>query len=172
MNKVSKNIISFFKKPQDQWLVFMLLLQGIFIFSLVIGMSLLFAGTITVDAGTNRNGTAGTSILLTPTVSDSEGDPLTYNWTCTGGSLSSATALSPTLTLPNVSSGTIISCTLVVDNGSSSASDSTEITIVGGTNPTTNHSPIVDAGQNKTALSGKTVSLLGDATDADGDPMT
>ncbi|MFA5080866.1 MAG: PKD domain-containing protein [Candidatus Paceibacterota bacterium] len=172
MNKVSKNIISFFKKPQDQWLVFMLLLQGIFIFSLVIGISLLFAGTITVDAGTNRNGTAGTSILLTPTVSDSEGDPLTYNWTCTGGSLSSATALSPTLTLPNVSSGTIISCTLVVDNGSSSASDSTEITIVGGTNPTTNHSPIVDAGQNKTALSGKTVSLLGDATDADGDPMT
>jgi len=172
MNKVFKNIIFFCKKPRDKWISFALILQGVFIISLVIGMSYLFAGTITVEAGANRNGTAGSSILLTPTVADSDGDPLTYRWVCNGGSLSSATALSPTLTLPQVSTGTVISCTLTVDNGSNSANDSTEITIVGGTNPTSNHAPTADAGQNKSAFSGKTVVLLGDATDSDGDPMT
>ncbi|MCK9578303.1 PKD domain-containing protein [bacterium] len=161
-----------FFSTKSQFISFALVLQGILIISLVFGISYLFAGTITVDAGQNRNAQAGSSILLTPNVADSDGDPLTYRWTCTGGSLSSSTALSPTLNLPDAAAGTIISCTLTADNGSSSASDSVEITITGGSNPTTNNPPSVDAGQNKTAFSGKTVVLLGDANDPDGDPLT
>ncbi|MFA6252428.1 MAG: PKD domain-containing protein [Candidatus Paceibacterota bacterium] len=165
------NKIKNFIEPKDQFISFVLILQGVLVVSLVIGISFLFAGTITVEAGQNRNAQAGSSILLTPNVADSDGDPLTYNWTCTSGNLSSATALSPTLTLPNASAGTIVSCTLTADNGTGSASDSVEITIVENTNPTTNHEPNVEAGQNRTALSGKTVVLLGEATDPDGDPL-
>ncbi len=171
MNEII-NKIKDFSRSREQFFSFALIFVGILTISLALGMNYLIAGTIFVDAGTNRNAQAGSSILLMPTVSDSDGDPLTYKWTCTMGNLSNSTALSPTLTLPDASAGTVVSCTLTADNGSGSANDSVEITLTGSSNPTTNHPPVVEAGQNRTAFSGKTAVLSGDATDPDGDPLT
>lgn len=176
MNKLIKKMVNFIKKSDNQSLIsFVFVIQGLFIFSFALGIGFLFAGqgVITVNAGADRNGQSGGSVRLLPTVADSEGDPLTYNWTCSAGSLSSSTALSPTLSLPTVSANTPVTCTLTAtDDGGDSASDSVVITVTGGSSDSQNHNPIANAGESKTAFSGKTVSLLGDATDQDGDPLT
>ena len=176
MKKVINNAIRYLKgTDKTVAIAFVLIAIGFSIFSLVLGMNLLLAGqgVITVDAGADRNAQSGGSVRLLPTVSHSEGDPLIYSWNCNGGTLSSATALSPNLTLPVVSVNTPVTCTLTASTAEGdSANDSITITVIGGTSDDQNHNPVADAGQNKIVFSGKTVTLIGDATDQDGDPMT
>ncbi|MDD4410009.1 MAG: PKD domain-containing protein [Candidatus Pacebacteria bacterium] len=154
---------------------FVFIMLAFAILSFVVGMNFLLAGqgVINVDAGADRNAQSGGSVRLLPTVSHSEGDPLIYSWNCNNGTLSSATVLSPNLTLPTVTVNTPITCTLTASTAEGdSANDSVIITVIGGTDDNQNHNPVADAGQNKIVFSGKTVTLLGDATDQDGDPLT
>ena len=70
-----------------------------------------------VDAGQDKEIGAGNSIYLYPSVSDPDGDYLTYNWSCSGGSLSSYTSLNPIFYAPSNSSYTTYTCTLTVNDG-------------------------------------------------------
>jgi len=76
-----------------------------------------------VNAGSSVSVNEGQSVGLSATASDPQNDPMTYSWSCNGGSLSSSTILNPIYFAPTVSSSTVYSCTLTVsdDNGNSSS---------------------------------------------------
>jgi len=84
-----------------------------------------------VDAGQDKEiGAGGQSIYLYPSVFDPDGDYLTYNWSCSGGSLSSYNSLNPIFYAPNSSYHTTYTCTLTVNDGRGGiASDSVNIYI-------------------------------------------
>jgi putative ATPase len=99
-----------------------------------------------------------------------DGLPMTYQWSCNGGSLSNSTTLQPTFYAPNVSSTQTYSCTLTArDTNNKTASSVVYITVnpVAPKNP-----PIVSAGPNKTITSGQSTVLNGTASHPDGLPMT
>jgi hypothetical protein len=61
---------------------------------------------------------------LNATASAPEGDPLSYNWSCTGGTLDNTNVLTPVYSAPGVDHDTSYSCTLTATDyrgGSSSA---------------------------------------------------
>jgi hypothetical protein len=88
-------------------------------------------GTITskptVDAGANKELNQGQSIVFDAVASDSSGGELSYDWTCTGGTLSNSNSLNPTYTAPySVGSYT---CRITARSSSgATASDSLTIT--------------------------------------------
>lgn len=103
---------------------------------------------------------------------DPDGDPLTYQWTQSGGptvTLSSATAIKPTFTAPPVPSGSVmLTFTLTVGDGSLSSSSPVSITV-----EHVNHPPVANAGPNQTVNDTKPVTLDGSASsDPDSDPLT
>jgi len=64
---------------------------------------------------------AGTNATLSCSASDPDGDDLTYNWTCTSGSLSSASGASVTWTAPGTSGSSTVNVTVHDGRGGSDA---------------------------------------------------
>lgn len=79
------------------------------------------------DLTVNENQSAA---LSGATATDPDGDALTYSWTCTGGTLSSATVLNPTYVAPSVSADTTYTCTLTAtDSKGAMGVDSLSVTV-------------------------------------------
>jgi len=64
---------------------------------------------------------AGANATLSCSASDPDGDALTYNWTCTSGSLSSASGASVTWTAPGTSGSSTVNITVHDGRGGSDA---------------------------------------------------
>ena len=79
----------------------------------------------TANAGSDKDIQEGETTTLNGSGSDPDGDPLTYSWSCTAGSLSSYSTAQPTYTAPSVSYNTYYTCTLTVrDDEGLTGSDS------------------------------------------------
>jgi hypothetical protein len=125
------------------------------------------------NAGPAQTVGAGSLVTLDGSASyDPDGDPLTFQWTQSGGptvTLSSATAIKPTFTAPPVPSGSVmLTFTLTVSDGFLSSS-----ALVSITDEHVNHPPVANAGPNQTVNDTKLVTLDGSASsDPDSDPLT
>ncbi|MDD5098110.1 MAG: PKD domain-containing protein [Candidatus Pacebacteria bacterium] len=125
-----------------------------------------------VSAGSNRDINESQTIVLNGSATDPQSLAMTYSWTCSGGSLSSSTILTPTYTGPSVASDTTHTCTLTATNtGGISASSSVNI-LVRNTGSSGLGSPVVSAGSDRDLGENQTITLSGSATDPQGDPMT
>jgi len=100
---------------------------------------------ITANAGADQYVNSGQSVTLQGSGSDSSGNPINYNWSCVGGTLSSTNISQPTYTPPYVSGQGTYACTFTVTNNyGNSNSDSVTIFVnynnqqVGGINAQTN----------------------------------
>jgi hypothetical protein len=86
----------------------------------------------TVEAGNNKELNSGQSIIINATASDPNGSYLSYNWTCSAGTLSNSNILNPTYTASyaNSSYQTTATCTLTVRNEKGGyATDSFTVTV-------------------------------------------
>lgn len=125
----------------------------------------------TVDAGADQIVAGGSSVTLTGTANDIDGDALTYQWTQTSGpavSLVGATTLSPSFTAPPRAPGQqVLTFSLVANDGTqSSAADTINVTIPA------NNPPVADAGGVQNVAGGATVTLDGSgSSDPDGDQL-
>ena len=84
----------------------------------------------TVSAGIDQTVVSDTTVQLTATASDIDGDALSYSWAQTSGTnitLSAANIEDPSFTAP--SADTVIVLTLTVSDGTASTSDSISITV-------------------------------------------
>ncbi len=123
----------------------------------------------TANAGPDQTVNTGELVTLNGAQSsDADGDPLTYHWTQTGGSvvvLSDTTSINPTF-IPT-SAGVLVFSLVVNDGKVDSLPDSVTITV---NQP--NSVPIANAGSDLTSLVGQTDMLDGSASyDPDGDPL-
>ena len=108
---------------------------------------------------------------LSVSATDADGDPLTYSWIASGGSISGAGA-TVTFTPPRVTSSTSFRIDVQIADGRGSST--TGFVIVNVT-PQPNTSPQISAGPTATPATisvGQTSSLSVSATDANGDPLT
>jgi hypothetical protein len=100
---------------------------------------------------------------------DPDGDDLSYGWTQTGGitvTLSGATAVSPTFTVPTSTGVLTFALTVTDTHGLSSAPDEVVITVE-------NHAPTANAGDHQTVDPVKEVTLSGSkSNDVDGDGLS
>jgi hypothetical protein len=134
------------------------------------------ANTVPIaNAGPDQAVDGGTTVTLSGSATDPDGQTITYEWSQTGGSavtLSSTTAASPTFTAPAVAIGDpdiILTFSLVVNDGvASSSADSVTITV----SAPTNSAPVADAGVDQVVASGASVTLSGGATDGDADELS
>lgn len=129
------------------------------------------------SAGTDQTVVAGAAVTLNGAASnDPDGGTLTYAWTQTGGAavnLTGANTVSARFTAPNVTASATFTFLLTVrDTGNLSSTDTIAVTV----NPagtTTNRAPTANAGVDKAASSGTTVTLAGAGSDPDaGDSLT
>ena len=128
------------------------------------------SGNPVVNAGADITLNEGQTANLLATATDPQGDPMTYAWSCTGGTLSSSTILNPVYTAPAVTIATTYVCTFTAtDNSSNTGTDTINITVLNIAGP---NDPIVDAGASMSVNEGQTVVLPATATDPQGDPMT
>lgn len=134
------------------------------------------ANTVPIaNAGPDQAVDAGSTVTLSGSATDPDGQTITYAWSQTGGSavtLSSTTAASPTFTAPAMAIGDpdiILTFSLIVNDGvASSSADSVTITV----SAPTNSAPVADAGTDQVVASGASVTLSGGATDGDADELT
>ncbi len=125
----------------------------------------------TANAGPDATRNGGSSVQLQGSGTDPETNPLTFQWTQTGGpsvTLSNAASAAPTFVAP-AGNGSVQTLTfqLVTNDGtSSSAPDTVVITIPANT------APLVNAGPDATRPAGSAVSLAGTASDPDNNPLT
>lgn len=128
-------------------------------------------------AGPDQTTTQGATVQLDGTGStDSDGDPLTFLWSQTGGTpvtLSAASSPQPTFIAPSSGSTTddILTFSLVVYDGlAQSAPDSVSVTVSG---VPVNRTPIAAAGPDQTVSQGAVVQLDGaGSTDPDGGALS
>ncbi len=94
--------------------------------------------TPTANAGPDKEVYENQTVTLSGSGSDPDGDPITYSWSCSGGSLSSSQIAQPVFTAPGVSRDTSYTCTLVIaDNKGASASDSLVVMVRNHNSPPT-----------------------------------
>ena len=125
----------------------------------------------TINAGDSQEVVEGATVTLNGTSSDSdpEDSPM-YSWSHNSTlpiSLDDS-VLAPSFTAPNVPENTVIEFTLTVSDGTASVSDKVIITIT----DSANAAPTVNAGPDQEIDEGSTVTLNGNATDADDDSLT
>ena len=86
-----------------------------------------------VDAGEPVAVREGAQVTLNATVSDQDGDQLTYSWNHDSTldiSMANADSLSPTFTAPQVSANTTVAFMLTADDGTDTHSDTVIVTIL------------------------------------------
>ena len=120
-----------------------------------------------VGAGDDQEVAEGATVSLSGTATDDDTeDDLTYSWTHDGAlaiTITGSDSLSASFTAPNVAANTTVTVTLTVNDGTVDVSDTLQVTIT----DSTNHPPVVGAGDDQEAVEGDTVSLSGTATDDD-----
>jgi len=123
------------------------------------------------NAGTDQTVTSGTLVNLDGSASfDPDGDPLTYQWTQTGGpvvTLSGPTSVNPAFTAPQVQTSTVLTVQLTVTDGLATSVATVRITVEKPNSP-----PVLSPIGNKTVSVGNTLTFTVNATDPDGDPLT
>ena len=85
-----------------------------------------------VDAGADQTVQEGSTVTLSGTATDDDGDDLTYSWTHDSSlaiTMSDGDTLSPSFTAPQVDSNATVTFTLIVSDGTDAASDSLDIAI-------------------------------------------
>ena len=126
----------------------------------------------TVNAGQDQEVDEGATVTLSGTVSDDDpGDTLAYSWTHDGAlaiTITGSDSLSASFTAPDVAANTTITVTLTVDDGTVEVSDTLQVTVT----DSPNSPPTVNAGPDQEIDEGSTVTLNGNATDADDDSLT
>lgn len=117
------------------------------------------------DAGAPLNAVTGRAVTLDGTDStDPDGDPLTYAWTASGGTLTAAASATPTF---KADAAGVYTLTLVVGDGSGfSAPDTVLVTVAA------NKAPTADAGTDQTVAPGSTVTLSGVGSDPENQSLT
>ena len=126
-------------------------------------------GAPVVDAGADQTVDARTSVTLTGTATDPEGDAVTYAWTQVDGpsvTLTGGNTASATFTAPDVSADTVLSFRLTATANGVSASDLVNVTV-----HKANRAP-TGTGGTITVDENAKVTLTSNATDADGDTLT
>ena len=120
-----------------------------------------------VGAGDDQEVAEGATVSLSGTATDDDTeDDLTYSWTHDGAlaiTITGSDSLSASFTAPNVAANTTVTVTLTVNDGTVDVSDTLQVTIT----DSTNHPPVVGAGDDQEVVEGDTVSLSGTATDDD-----
>ncbi len=123
------------------------------------------------NAGADRTVASGTLVNLDGSASfDPDGDPITYQWTQTGGpsvSLSGPTSVNPTFTAPQVQAPTVLTFQLTVTDGLATSVATVRITVEKPNSP-----PVLSPIGNKTVSVANTLTFTVNATDPDNDPLT
>lgn len=119
------------------------------------------------SAGPDQTVMAGELVTLTGSGTDVDGTIVSYVWAQVSGpavTLSGETSETATFSAPSVSAPTLLGFTLrVTDDRGASATAPVTVTV-----QPINQLPTVDAGSNRSAISGTPVTLAGSATDPDG----
>jgi hypothetical protein len=122
----------------------------------------------TITAGPDKSGQIGGLIVLSGSAEDPDGDTLTLSWTQTAGPpVQLSGANSPTASFVPTSAGEY-TFLLTASDGATHASDSVVVTVSAGSGG----APTADAGPDKSALIGETVTLNGGGSDPNGDPLS
>jgi len=126
----------------------------------------------TVSAGPDATYAGGSAVTLAGSATDPESNPLTYQWTQTGGTpvtLVGANTLTPSFTAPPKAAGPqVLTFSLTASDGTSTSTpDTVDITIPG------NVQPLPSAGPDQTVRGGQTVTLsAAGSSDPDGDTLS
>jgi hypothetical protein len=173
-NNVPKPVFSSPEVKKDTTLIFKLVVNDGIVSSVADQVSVMVKqvnNQPTANAGNNQTVDENKLVALNGSGSwDSDGDPLTYQWTPPSGiTLSSNTVVKPTFTAPEVTKDTTFTFSLIVNDGTiTSVVNAVLITV-----KQINKVPVANAGSTIEAVEGNLVTLDGFASyDPDGDPLT